>query len=158
MLDELGPPFLSTPSPSLYICCPVARHASILLFSEHAFGGGAVEGGTKRKKGLGGLIYCGGRGQKCPRTGAEICNWLRDSTPRKKKTETGKFTIVYMWVCGVQGGEKCAQPEEKKSQIASWPGCINKTPYGCNTLGQSVLLAQLCKRLKEITGTVPQSV
>ena len=75
-----------------------------------------------------------------------------------EKKKTGKFTIVYMWVCGVQGGEKCAQPEEKKSQIASWPGCISKTPYGCNTLVQSVLLAQLCKRLKEITGTVPQSV
>ena len=114
-----------------------------------------VEGGTKREKGLGGLIYCGGCGQKCPRTGAEICNWLRDSTPRKK---TGKFTIVCMWVCGVEGGERCAQPEERKSQIASWPGCKNKTQYGCNTLEQSVLFAQPCKRLKEITGAVPLSV
>lgn len=104
---------------------------------------------------LGGLIYCGGCGQKCPRTGAEICNWLRDSTPRKK---TGKFTIVCMWVCGVEGGERCAQPEERKSQIASWPGCKNKTQYGCNTLVQSVLFAQPCKRLKEITGAVPLSV
>ena len=72
--------------------------------------------------------------------------------------KTGKFTIVCMWVCGVQGGERCAQPDERKSQIASWPGCKNKTQYGCNTLVQSVLFAQPCKRLKEITGAVPLSV
>ena len=97
-LDPLSCP---PPSPSLYICCPVARHASILLFSEHAFGGGAVEGGTKRKKGLGGLIYCGGWGQKCPRTGAEICNWLRDSTPRKKKNwQVHHSVYVGLWGSG----------------------------------------------------------
>lgn len=118
MLDELGPPFLSTPPPSLYFCWPLARHASILLFSEHAFGGREVEGGTKREKGLGGLIYCGGWGRNVPGREQRSAIGLGIQLLGKKN---GKFTIVYMWVCGVQGREKCAQPKEKKSQIASWP-------------------------------------
>ena len=63
---SLDPLSCLPPPPSLYFCWPLARHASILLFSEHAFGGGEVEGGTKREKGLGGLIYCGGWGRNVP--------------------------------------------------------------------------------------------
>lgn len=109
----------------------------------------------QRGEGLGGLIYCGGWGRNVPGRGAEICNWLRDSTPRKKN---GKFTIVYMWVCGFREEKNVHSLKKRRVKLPAGQNCKNKTPYGCNTLVQSVLLAQLCKRLKEITGAVSQSV
>lgn len=64
-------------------------------------------------------------------------------------------------ICGSVGfrEEKNAHSLKKRRvKLPAGQNCKNKTPYGCNTLVQSVLLAQLCKRLKEITGAVSQSV
>ena len=44
--------------------------------------------------------------------------------------KTGKVTIVYKHVRGAQGEERHAQPEEKRSQIASWQGSKIKPSMG----------------------------
>lgn len=99
-MDELGPPFLSTPPPSLYFCWPLARHASILLFSEHAFGGREVEGGTKRENGLGGLIYCGGWGRNVPGREQRSAIGLGIQLLGKKKWQVHHSVYVGLWGSG----------------------------------------------------------
>lgn len=155
VLDELGPPFLSTPTPKPVLLLAISKtckYPTVFWTCIWRWRGG---GRDKEGEGAGRAHLLWWVGQKCPRTGAEICNWLRDSTPREKH---GKFTIVCMWVCGFREEKNVHSLKERRVKLPAGQDCENKTRYGCNTLVQSVLLAQLCKRLKEITGAVSQSV